>query len=213
MTLEYEQSLWSQSLTPVGVDEAGRGALAGPVVAAAVVLHPAAIPIGVNDSKKLTANVRASLRAEIIRSAVCWAVGIVDAKRIDEINILQATYAAMIEAIDKCVQSMPCEMGKPHLLVDGNRFPPYHVPVTTLVKGDARSPSIAAASIIAKTTRDAIMSEELHPRFPQYGFDVHKGYGTLMHRKAILDHGVSMVHRRSFLNNILASGGRNALDL
>ena len=213
MTLVYEQSLWSMGSTPIGVDEAGRGALAGPVVAAAVILDPASIPPGLDDSKKLSSRTRQHLRELIIASARCWSVGIVDAERIDEINVLQATFLAMNQAIDACLAGLPVGIEKPHLLIDGNRFPPHHLPVSTIVGGDALSPSIAAASIIAKTTRDAIMGGDLHARYPAYSFDVHKGYATKIHREAIIKHGASPVHRITFLNNILPRDDQHALDI
>ncbi len=213
MTLDYEQSLWNVGSTPVGVDEAGRGALAGPVVAAAVVLDPASIPPGLNDSKKLSSQTRQHLRELIIASARSWSVGIVDAQRIDAINILQATFLAMTQAIEACLAGLHVGNEKPHLLIDGNRFPPHPLPVSTIVGGDARSPSIAAASIIAKTTRDAIMAGNLHAQYPAYGFDVHKGYATKIHRAAIIMHGASPVHRMTFLNNILSRNDQHALDI
>lgn len=212
MTLDFEEPLWNNASTPVGVDEAGRGALAGPVVAAAVVLNRTSIPPGVDDSKQLSPRKRMELRREIIASAVAWSVGIVDAATIDRINVLQATFKAMFEAINGCLQHIAIETCKPHLLIDGNRFPQHELPFTTIVHGDAISPSIAAASILAKTTRDMLMIDDLHKQYPQYGFDVHKGYGTVLHRNAIVTFGACPEHRASFLSNILGKGTADALD-
>jgi len=212
MTLDYEERCWNAASTPVGVDEAGRGALAGPVVAAAVVLDRSSIPSGVNDSKQLSPRKRIQLRDEITASAVAWSVGIVDAATIDQINILQATFMAMHVAIDRCVQHLDAETCKPHLLIDGNRFTQHKLPYTTVVHGDAISPSIAAASILAKTTRDLLMINELHKMYPQYGFDVHKGYGTAIHRNAIITFGTCPEHRISFLKNIVGKGATDALN-
>ncbi len=213
MTLDYEESLWSTGSTPIGVDEAGRGALAGPVVAAAVVLDASSLPPGLDDSKKLSPHTRQHLRELIIASARYWSVGIIDAERIDEVNILQATFLAMNQAIAGCLTRMQSANEKPHLLIDGNRFPPHQLPVTTIIGGDGCSPSIAAASIIAKTTRDALMAGDLHAKHPNYGFDVHKGYATKAHRAAIVKHGVSPIHRMSFLSNILPQIDQHALDI
>jgi len=202
MTLDYEKPLWEQSVSPIGVDEAGRGALAGPVVAAAVILHQDGIPMGLNDSKKLSPNQRERLKGQILNSAVSWAVGIIDAQRIDTINILQATFEAMHLAINECI----CNVGNVesvHLLVDGNRFARHEQPHTTIIRGDGISPSIAAASILAKKPRDHLMKHRVHETYPNYGFDVHKGYGTARHRAAIIQHGACTEHRLSFLSNIL----------
>lgn len=203
MTLEHEQYLWTQSILPIGIDEAGRGALAGPVVAAAVMLDPNNIPLGLDDSKKLTANRRASLRTEILASALQWGIGIIGPGRIDEVNILNATFEAMHAAIPADVNP-----ARAHLLVDGNRFRPHSIAHTTLVGGDARCASIAAASILAKTHRDEILAGELHDQFPAYQFKVHKGYGTALHRQLIQTFGPTPVHRTTFLTNILAEINR-----
>ena len=176
-----------------GVDEAGRGPLAGPVVASAVILpedYP--IPAGINDSKKLTASMRAKLFHEIKEnSRIRWSVGIVDSSKIDEINILQATYLAMKEAV--------LALGKDvdFCLVDG--LPVHGLPVDhkAIVKGDSRSYSIAAASIVAKETRDQMMVD-LASQYPQYGFEKHKGYGTKAHLQALMEHGPCPMHRFSF---------------
>ncbi|MBP8980430.1 MAG: ribonuclease HII [Syntrophobacterales bacterium] len=174
-----------------GIDEAGRGPLAGPVVAAAVVLpenyrHPE-----ITDSKKLTPRKREKLLEVIRAEAVAVGVGVMDAGIIDEINILRATLRAMTEAI--------ADLGilPDYLLVDGNRRVPVNIPQETIVKGDSRSISIAAASIVAKVSRDHIM-EMYHRQFPYYNFLKNKGYGTEEHRQAIREHGLCKIHRRTF---------------
>ncbi len=175
-----------------GCDEAGRGCLAGPVVAAAVIL-PAdyAHPL-LNDSKPLTEKAREELKVEIKRDAIAWAVGVVDNRRIDEINILNASYQAMHVAIDQlaCCPEL--------LLIDGNRYKPHNtIPYECMIKGDGRFYSIAAASVLAKTYRDDLM-RDLHEKFPQYGWDRNKGYPTRAHRDAIHLYGVTPHHRMSF---------------
>jgi ribonuclease HII len=180
------------NLTEAGCDEAGRGCLAGPVVAAAVILpknfkHPV-----LNDSKKLTPKQRFILRDEIISSALAWSVAFVDNTEIDELNILRASIKAMHIAIDG-LQKEP-----QFLLIDGNRFYQYKsINYCTVIKGDSIYFSIAAASVLAKTSRDEYM-EKIHDEFPQYGWDKNKGYPTLYHRSAILKHGITPFHRRSF---------------
>ncbi len=182
-----------------GIDEAGRGPWAGPVVAAAVILESGNIPAGLNDSKKLTEAKREAL-FEPIMAAAQVGVGIVDADMIDEINILQATYLAMRNAVTALSVS-------PHVaLVDGNRAPPLSIRVQTIIGGDGKSLSIAAASIIAKVTRDRMMMQ-LHADHPAYGFDRHKGYGTAAHAKALTVHGPCPAHRKSF-KPIIALLGR-----
>jgi ribonuclease HII len=181
-----------------GVDEAGRGPLAGPVVAAAVILDPERIPDGINDSKVLDEETREVLYARIKATAV-FGVGIADVKRIDRDNILQATLWAMAQA----VAQLPVT---PKLVaIDGNRAPALGCPARTIVKGDARCLSIAAASIIAKVTRDRIMVA-LAAKVPGYGFERHKGYGTAEHHDAIRRLGVTPHHRRSFRAVQLALG-------
>ena len=176
-----------------GVDEAGRGPLAGPVVAGAVILpNDFPLPSGINDSKKLTAAHRARLFKEIkANSHIRWAVGVVDAPEIDKINILQATYLAM----KKAVLGLGPEVD--FCLVDG--LPVHGLPVDhkAIVKGDSRSYSIAAASIMAKETRDGMM-HEYAKKYPEYGFEKHKGYGTKVHNEALLKHGPCPIHRFSF---------------
>jgi ribonuclease HII len=173
-----------------GIDEAGRGPWAGPVVAAAVILDPRHIPDGLNDSKKLTHQKREALFSPICASSQ-FGIGIVDAATIDEINILQATYLAMQRALAAL-------KSPPHLaLVDGNRAPKFPCPVQTIIGGDGKSLSIAAASILAKVTRDRMMVE-LDLEFPLYGFAAHKGYGTAVHAAALVRFGPIAAHRKSF---------------
>jgi len=202
-TFELEQSEMQLGNGPIaGVDEAGRGPWAGPVVAAAVILDPENIPPGIADSKALDADAREALYPRIMESALVG-VGIADVTRIDQDNILNATMWAMTVA----VKAMPCEKGrKPKLvLVDGNRAPRFACRARTIVKGDARSLSIAAASIIAKVTRDRLMIA-LGREFPGYGFERHKGYGTPEHADALTRLGVTEHHRRSFRPVQLALG-------
>jgi ribonuclease HII len=182
-----------------GVDEAGRGPWAGPVVAAAVVLNPDDLPVGIADSKALDADTRQHLFDVIRARALAYGIGIADVERIDRDNILKATLWAMQQAVAGL--SM-----KPRLaLIDGNKAPQLSCAARTIVKGDARCLSIAAASILAKVTRDQMMVE-LSARHPGYGFDRHKGYGTPEHAAAIAKLGVSSVHRRSFKPVQLALG-------
>ncbi|MBK8881424.1 MAG: ribonuclease HII [Bacteroidales bacterium] len=186
------KSYMYHNLTEAGCDEAGRGCLAGPVVAAAVILpknykHPV-----LNDSKKLTAKQRSALRDEIINSAIAWKVAFVDNIEIDELNILRASIKAMHIAIEG-LQKVP-----EFLLIDGNRFYPYKsIRHSTIIKGDSIYFSIAAASVLAKTHRDEYMAK-IHTEFPQYGWDRNKGYPTAFHRAAILKYGITPYHRKSF---------------
>jgi len=181
-----------RNLIEAGCDEAGRGCLAGPVVAAAVILpknykHPV-----LNDSKKLTARQREELREEIMKSAIAWKVAFVDNLEIDEINILRASIKAMHLAIEGLSRQPQ------FLLIEGNRFVPYRdIGHRTIVKRDGLFYPIAAASVLAKTFRDEYM-EKIHREFPVYGWNSNKGYPTPFHRKAILSHGISPYHRRSF---------------
>ncbi|MCW5899146.1 MAG: ribonuclease HII [Flavobacteriales bacterium] len=182
----------TKGLLEAGLDEAGRGCLAGPVVAAAVILPPRASLPGLDDSKKLSATQRDRLRAIIERKALAWAVAAVPPWEIDAVNILQASFIAMHRAVQR-LERVP-----EHLLVDGNRFRPYPgVAHACIVKGDARFRSIAAASILAKTHRDELMLA-LHAAHPEYGWNVNKGYPTAVHRAAIERFGPSEHHRRSF---------------
>ncbi len=173
-----------------GVDEAGRGPLAGPVVAAAVILNPDHIPDGLNDSKKLSEPARNALFAEILATADVG-VGVADVARIDEMNILWATMWAMTQAVGDL------ERKPDRALIDGNRCPKLDCPADAVVKGDATSVSIAAASIVAKVTRDRIMAS-LDLQLPDYGFARHKGYGTAFHLEMLKIHGPSPHHRSSF---------------
>ena len=178
--------------TVCGVDEAGRGPLAGPVCAAAVILPKGLIIDGLNDSKKLTDKKRRELFDVITEQAVCYGIAMASEQEIDEINILQATFLAMQRALDKLTV-------RPDLaLIDGNRAKDFGLPVKTIVKGDSLSASIAAASVLAKVTRDRLM-EELDKAYPQYGFAVHKGYGTKRHYAALAEFGPCEIHRRTFL--------------
>jgi ribonuclease HII len=172
-----------------GIDEAGRGPWAGPVVAAAVVLDPKNIPDGLNDSKKLSEARREALFTSIMATSRVG-IGIAEVDRIDRDNILQATLWAMAEALGQID-------GVALALVDGNRAPQLPCPVQTIIEGDAKSLSIAAASIIAKVTRDRIMVGH-DAAYPQYGFARHKGYGTALHQEALRHHGLTPLHRRSF---------------
>jgi ribonuclease HII len=190
-TLDLEEAAWRSGQTLVaGVDEAGRGPLAGPVVAAAVVLNPAAIPEGITDSKKLAAKVRERLFDQILASADVG-IAISDPEQIDRDNILAATLDAMRRAVG--------ELGQPPALalVDGNRAPALPCTCQTVVKGDLKSLSVAAASIVAKVSRDGIMTR-LDRLYPGYGFARHKGYGTAEHLAALMRLGPSPQHRRSF---------------
>lgn len=190
---EIEEEYYNEGFTLVcGVDEAGRGPLAGPVCAAAVILPPHIEIPGLNDSKKLTDKRRRELMPLIKEKAVAWGVGFATHQEIDEINILQATFLAMERAIAALNV-------KPQLaLIDGNREKDFGIPVKTIVKGDSRSASIAAASVIAKVTRDDLMLE-MAKEYPGYGFEVHKGYGTKAHYEALRQQGPSGIHRMSFL--------------
>jgi ribonuclease HII len=181
-----------ENLLEAGCDEAGRGCLAGPVVAAAVIL-PEKISISeLNDSKKLSEKQRNKLRPVIEEKALAWAVGIISPEKIDEINILNASFLAMHEAIKKL------SVKPQFLIIDGNRFNPFQgIPHACIVKGDAKFKAIAAASILAKTWRDEIM-EKLHDDFPQYGWNENKGYPTVFHRNAIRETGSCIHHRKSF---------------
>ena len=190
---EIENAHYSDAVTYIcGVDEAGRGPLAGPVCAAAVILpRDLEIP-GLTDSKKLTDKKRRELFPIIKEQAIAYGIGFASEQEIDEINILQATFLAMQRAIDQLE-------GKADLaLIDGNRQKDFGLPAVTVVKGDSLSASIAAASILAKVTRDDLMLE-MAETYPDYGFEIHKGYGTKAHYEALRKHGASPIHRQSFL--------------
>jgi ribonuclease HII len=191
--LKYEKQLWISGKKYIaGIDEAGRGPLAGPVVAAAVVFPPNIFIPGVNDSKKLSPLKREIFYDLIHEKAVAIGVGVCDEKVIDDINILQATYRAMNKAV-ACLSIQP-----DHVLVDGRLISDFDLPQTAIVGGDGKCFSIAAASIIAKVTRDRIMVE-YDRQFPQYGFAQHKGYPTRKHIQVILKHGYCPIHRTSFI--------------
>ena len=190
---EIEDSFYSDEIQVIcGVDEAGRGPLAGPVCAAAVILPKHAELPGLTDSKKLTDKKRRELYPLIMEQAVAYGIGFATEQEIDEINILQATFLAMQRALDQLTV-------KPDLaLIDGNREKDFGLPVKTVVRGDSLSANIAAASILAKVTRDNLMVE-MAEKYPQYGFEIHKGYGTKAHYAALREYGASPVHRMTFL--------------
>ena len=190
---EIENSLYSNGFQVIcGVDEAGRGPLAGPVCAAAVILPKGLEIPGLTDSKKLTDKKRRELFPIIKEQALAYGIGLASHEEIDEINILQATYLAMERALAQLNM-------KPDIaLIDGNRAKDFGLPVRTVVKGDSLSANIAAASVLAKVTRDDLMLE-LAQSYPQYGFEVHKGYGTKAHYEALREYGASNIHRKTFL--------------
>ncbi len=190
--LQYERDLWDRGIQYVaGIDEAGRGPLAGPVVAAAVIFPHDVFISGVNDSKKLSPKQREALYPMIQDKAIVFSTGLVNEKEIDRINILQASYRAMRMAIGS-LNTRP-----DHLLIDGRPLPEKFYPQTAIEGGDRKSFSIAAASIIAKVTRDRLMIE-YDKKYPQYGFARHKGYGTKAHLEAIHQHGLCDIHRKTF---------------
>lgn len=194
---EFENAARQKGYTAVcGVDEAGRGPLMGPVSAAAVILPEGEIIEGINDSKKLSEKKREALYDVIIEKAVSWSVAFASVEEIEEFNILNATYLAMNRAIEEL--SVPAD----YALIDGNRVPKdIKIDCETVVKGDAKSLSIAAASILAKVTRDRLVLE-YDEEFPEYKFADHKGYGTAAHIEAIKKYGPTKYHRPSFLKNI-----------
>ena len=192
----------------IGVDEAGRGPWTGSVFAGAVVLNPTVTIAGLADSKKLTAKKREFLAAEIKAYALAWAVGAASAAEVDEHNILQATFIAMRRAVMQLPSAMRAVS---HAWVDGNRDPGFeHLPTTTIIKGDATVPAISAASILAKVARDA-ESQAMHLKYPHYGFNQHKGYGTALHAENLLRFGPLAEHRRSF--KPVAQWYKNNLEL
>ncbi len=196
--LLYENEALSDGYEIIcGVDEAGRGPLAGPVYAAAVILPKGHIVEGVNDSKKLSEKKRELLFDKIIDECVCYSIGTASEKEIDEINILQATYLAMKRAVDGL------EIVPQLALIDGNRIPPLtSTDARAIVKGDAKSASIACASILAKVSRDRYMLE-MAKKYPEYQFEKHKGYGTKLHYEMIEKYGICEIHRKSFLKKVL----------
>ena len=195
---EIEESCRAQGFGLIcGVDEAGRGPLAGPVCAAAVILpHGLEIP-GLTDSKKLSDKKRRELFPVIQQEAITYGIGLASREEIDEINILQATFLAMERAL--AALSVRPELA----LIDGNREKDFGLPVKTVVKGDSLSMNIAAASVLAKVTRDDLMLE-LAKEYPQYGFDIHKGYGTRAHYDALREYGPCPIHRTTFLRKFYA---------
>ena len=194
----WEQKAKEQGYSLVcGIDEAGRGPLAGPVYAAAVILPDGLELPGLNDSKKLTEKKREELFSLICEKAVAYGIGCASEQEIDEINILQATYLAMRRAVEEL--PVPAD----YALVDGNRMPPLAIPGETIVKGDASSASIAAASILAKVSPDRVM-KMMDEVYTQYQFAKHKGYGTKLHVEMIREYGPSPIHRKTFLKKILA---------
>lgn len=190
---EIEDGFYAEGVTYIcGVDEAGRGPLAGPVCAAAVILPEHLQIPGLTDSKKLTDKKRRELYPIIKEQAIAYGIGFASEKEIDEINILQATFLAMQRALDQLSV-------RPDLaLIDGNREKDFGLPVKTVVKGDSLSANIAAASVLAKVTRDDLM-EKMALEYPQYQFEIHKGYGTKAHYAALTEHGPSPIHRMTFL--------------
>ncbi|MCL2839624.1 MAG: ribonuclease HII [Defluviitaleaceae bacterium] len=194
----FEGLLYKSGFSPViGVDEAGRGPLVGPVVACALILPKELVIEGVTDSKKLSPLKRGQLAAEIKTAAIAYAFGIVHAAEIDRINILQATMLAMGQAIDGVLN----ETKQAVALIDGTTAPLCGCPTISIVKGDFFSHLIGAASILAKVERDTMM-ETMHKQYPEYGFDQHKGYGTVAHKHAIEKYGLCPEHRRSFCRKV-----------
>lgn len=202
MTLfEYDSEIRQQGCGVLcGIDEAGRGPLAGPVVAGAVILPDGVEIIGLNDSKKLSEKKRDNLYDVILEKALYYGIGYASHEEIDEINILNATYLAMRRAVEDLLAQGA--VGIDLLLVDGNRDPKIGYPTRTLVKGDGTSASIAAASILAKVTRDREMLQ-LDQEYPAYGFAKHKGYPTKAHYQAIEENGICPIHRKTFLKKVL----------
>lgn len=196
--LAYEKEYISQGYTNIcGVDEAGRGPLAGPVCAAAVIFPEGVTVEGVNDSKKLSPKKRDELFDKIKENALAYHIAFASVDEIEKINILNAAMLAMKRAVEGL--SVKADF----ILVDGNKTPYFNnIPCAAIVKGDARSHSIAAASILAKVTRDRLM-EDFAKKYPEYGFEQHKGYGTKLHREKLLQYGMCEIHRPSFLKKIL----------
>lgn len=191
--LKFENEAYENGYTCVcGVDEAGRGPLAGPVFAAAVVLGRGQIIEGVNDSKKLSEKKREALFDKIKEEALCYSIALVDEKTIDEINILNATFLAMKKAVEGL------EIQPDYAMIDGNKTPDLSIDCEPVVKGDANSVSIAAASILAKVSRDRYMLE-MAKKYPEYQFEKHKGYGTKLHYQMLDEYGPSEIHRQTFL--------------
>lgn len=198
--LKYENEALSKGYNNIcGVDEAGRGPLAGPVCAAAVILPKGEIIEGVNDSKKLTEKKREALYDVIKEKAVAYSIAFATVEEIEEMNILNATMLAMKRAVEGL--DVPADFA----MIDGNKIPDLNIPAEYVIKGDANSMSIAAASILAKVTRDRLCTD-YDKEYPQYGFAKHKGYGTKLHREMILKYGPCKIHRMSFLKKLLNNG-------
>lgn len=199
--LEFENKAYAAGYKSVcGVDEAGRGPLAGPVFAAAVILRPGQMIEGVNDSKKLTEKKREKLFDVIRDEALAFNIACATVEEIEEINILNAAMLAMKRAVEGL--EIPADFA----IIDGNKTPPIEIPCEAVVKGDARSMSVAAASILAKVARDRLMIQYAE-KYPEYGFEKHKGYGTKAHTDAILKYGATDIHRPSFLKKLYAKNG------
>jgi len=199
---EIEKNLHEKGIEYIcGIDEAGRGPLAGPVVVAAVIMPKDSMIEGVNDSKKVSEKKREALYNQITEEAIAWGVGIIDQKEIDRINILNATKEGLTQAVSSLEK-------KPDMIVVDalTGIDTLGIPYTSIIKGDAKCYSIAAASIIAKVTRDRIM-RQWDELYPMYGFEKHKGYGTAMHIAAIKEHGLCPLHRLSFVKNIVKRDG------
>lgn len=205
---EIEENLYDEGITSIaGIDEAGRGPLAGPVVVASVIMPRESMIEGVNDSKKVSEKKREKLYKEIINECIAYGVGIIDQEEIDKINILNATKEGLTKAIkgmENNLKEKKQKIEKPEIiLVDAlTKIDTDHIPYRSIIKGDSKSYSIAAASIIAKVTRDRIM-RQWDEVYPMYGFAKHKGYGTVAHMEAIREYGLCPLHRRSFVKNIV----------
>lgn len=205
---EIEENLYNEGITSIaGIDEAGRGPLAGPVVVASVIMPKESMIEGVNDSKKVSEKKREKLYEEIINECIAYGVGIINQEEIDKINILNATKEGLTKAIKEMENNLKeknQKIEKPEIiLVDAlTKIDTDHIPYRSIIKGDSKSYSIAAASIIAKVTRDRIM-RQWDEVYPMYGFAKHKGYGTAAHMEAIREYGLCPLHRRSFVKNIV----------
>lgn len=197
MDYSYESAAMVKGYKNIcGIDEAGRGPLAGPVCAAAVILPEGLVIEGLNDSKKLSEKKREALFNVITKEAIAYSIAFADEKEIDDINILQATFLAMKRACNGL------EIKADYAIIDGNRMPELEIDGETVVKGDGKVPSVAAASILAKVSRDRLMYE-YDKKYPEYQFAKHKGYGTKIHNEAILKYGPCEIHRMTFLKNLL----------
>ena len=197
---EIEDEFYAKGVSVIcGVDEAGRGPLAGPVCAAAVILPPHLEIPGLNDSKKLTDKRRRELMPVIKEQALAYGIAFATEQEIDELNILQATFLAMERAIRQL------NINPDLALIDGNREKDFGLPVQPVIKGDSRSANIAAASVLAKVARDDVMLA-MAEEYPEYGFEIHKGYGTKAHYAALREHGASKIHRKTFLKKFYESG-------